>query len=225
MVIPYTILARMVSVNPCKLLIADDHPLFRSALSLAIREQWPAASIIEAGSFSGLEASIGEHTDLDIVLLDLGMPGAIGFSSLAYLRGERSDLPVVVISASEHPRTVRRAQQFGAAGFIPKSSSIVQMQQAIGVVLEGGEWFPDHSVGKDEGDARLVVKLAQLTPQQLRVLMCVGNGLLNKQIAAELGTAENTIKVHITTILRKLECQNRIQLALLVKTLEVFGPN
>lgn len=211
-----------MSSNLRKLLIADDHPLFRSALSLAIGAQWPAAAIIEAGSFSSLEAAIGEHPDLDIVLLDLSMPGAIGFSSLAYLRGERADLPVVVISASEHPRTVQRARQFGAAGFIPKSSPIAQIQEVIGLVLEGGEWFPDHRIDKDEDDARLAVRLAQLTPQQLRVLMCVGDGLLNKQIAAELGTAENTIKVHMTTILRKLDCQNRTQLALLVKTLEVF---
>ena len=211
-----------MSSNLRKLLIADDHPLFRSALSLAIRAQWPGAAIVEAGSFSGLETAIGEHPELDIVLLDLGMPGAIGFSSLAYLRGERADLPVIVISASEHPRTVQRAQQFGAAGFIPKSSPIPQIQEAIGLVLEGGEWFPDHRIDKDEHDARLAARLAQLTPQQLRVLMCVGEGLLNKQIAAELGTAENTIKVHMTTILRKLDCQNRTQLALLVKTLEVF---
>jgi DNA-binding NarL/FixJ family response regulator len=207
-------------MEAAKLLIADDHPLFRAALALAIRELSPDTRIVEASSFASLEAAIAANPDVELVLLDLTMPGAMGFSSLVYLRGERPEVPVVVVSANDHPRTVRRAQQFGAAGFISKSAPMSEMHQAIGTVMEGGEWFPAPKAGKSEADARLAAQLAQLTPQQLRVLMYVAEGLLNKQIAYKLGAAENTVKVHVTAILRKLECHGRTQLAVLVKGLE-----
>ena len=127
---------------------------------------------------------------------------------------------MLVVSANDHPRTVRRAQQFGAAGFLSKSTPLPEMQRAISAVLNGGEWFPAAKAERSEADARLASRLAQLTPQQLRVLMYLADGLLNKQIAFALGVAENTIKVHVTAILRKLECHSRTQLALLVKSLE-----
>lgn len=211
-------------MEAAKLLIADDHPLFRAALSLAIRELSPATPIVEASSFASLESAIAANPDVELVLLDLTMPGAMGFSSLVYLRGERPQVPVVVVSANDHPRTVRRAQQFGAAGFISKSAPVPEMQQAIRTVMDGGEWFPAARAGRSEEDARLAAQLAQLTPQQFRVLMYVADGLLNKQIAYKLGTAENTVKVHVTAILRKLECHGRTQLAVLVKGLEPEAP-
>ena len=207
-------------MEAAKLLIADDHPLFRAALSLAVRELSAATQIVEASSFASLESAIAAHAEVELVLLDLTMPGAMGFSALVYLRSERPQMPVVVVSANDHPRTVRRAQQFGAAGFISKSAPVAEMQQAIRTVMEGGEWFPADRAGRSEADAQLAARLAQLTPQQFRVLMYVADGLLNKQIAFELGAAENTVKVHVTAILRKLGCHSRTQLALLVKGLE-----
>ncbi len=207
-------------MDAVQVLIADDHPLFRAALGLALRELNSGVRIVEAHSFASLESAIAANPDLELVLLDLSMPGAMGFSALVYLRGERPQLPVVVVSANDQPRTVRRAQQFGAAGFISKSAPVPEMQQAIAAVMEGGEWFPAAKAGKSEADARLAAQLAQLTPQQFRVLMCVADGLLNKQIAYQLGTAENTVKVHVTALLRKLECHGRTQLAVLVKGLE-----
>ena len=154
------------------------------------------------------------------MLLDLTMPGARGFSTLLHVRGEYPEIPVVIISSNDHPRVIRRAQQFGAAGFIPKSAPAEDIAGAIEAVLEGGSWFPPMAAERSEADADLAARLAQLTPQQFRVLLCLADGLLNKQIAHELGLAENTVKVHVTAILKKLECYSRTQAAVLVKSLE-----
>jgi DNA-binding NarL/FixJ family response regulator len=206
--------------GPLTFLIADDHPLFRGAVRYALQERWPQAQVLEAESFTSLEAAINAHSSIDLVLLDLNMPGAQGFSSLIYLRSERPAVPVVIVSADDHPRTVRRAQQFGALGFVPKSLPAGRLQEAIGRVMDGGDWFPAMAAEKSEQDAQLAAQLAQLTPQQLRVLMCMADGMLNKQIAHGLGLAENTVKVHVTAVLRKLDCHSRTQAALLVKSLE-----
>ncbi|MFZ4286544.1 LuxR C-terminal-related transcriptional regulator [Variovorax sp. HJSM1_2] len=202
------------------LLVADDHPLFRAAVIHVLRQSLPTLCVWEAASAATLRSALQEHADIELVLLDLAMPGAHGFSSLLHVRGEYPDIPVVVISSNEHPRVVRRAQQFGAAGFIPKSAPAETMGEAIRTVLEGGNWFQPMAAERSEADAQLAARLAQLTPQQFRVLLCLADGLLNKQIAHELGLAENTVKVHITAILKKLECYSRTQAAVLVKSLE-----
>lgn len=205
------------------ILVADDHPLFRAAVLHALREAMPQAEIVEASSGVSLGHALLAHPEADLVLLDLTMPGAHGFSVLLHVRGERPEVPVVVISSNEHPRVVRRAQQFGAAGFIPKSAPAETIGRAVALVLEGGTWFPPLTAERSEADAKLAGRLAQLTPQQFRVLLCLAEGLLNKQIAHQLGLAENTVKVHITAILKKLECHSRTQAALLVKALEPEG--
>lgn len=206
--------------HPMKLVIADDHPLFRSAIVHALGELTAGRPPVEASSLRSLEEAVRAHPDVDLVLLDLHMPGARGFSSLVFLRGERPELPVIIISSNAHPRTVRRAEQFGAAGFVPKSAPVAQMLDAVRQVMAGGIWFPEQAAETSESDARLAAQLAQLTPQQVRVLMCIADGLLNKQIAYELGLAENTVKVHVTAILRKLNCYSRTQAAVLVRSLE-----
>ncbi len=207
------------------ILVADDHPLFRTAVIHALREALPGATVAEAASAASLgQSSLDARPDTDLVLLDLTMPGAHGFSALLHVRGEHPEVPVVVISSNEHPRVIRRAQQFGAAGFIPKSSPAETIGEAVAAVLEGGAWFPPLTAERSEQDAALAARLAQLTPQQFRVLLCLADGLLNKQIAHELGLAENTVKVHVTAILKKLECHSRTQAAVLVKSLEPEGP-
>lgn len=206
------------------ILVADDHPLFRAAVIHALREALPGATVVEAASAAGLGQALDARPDADLVLLDLTMPGAHGFSALLHVRGEHPEVPVVVISSNEHPRVIRRAQQFGAAGFIPKSSPADTIGAAVTAVLDGGAWFPPLTVERSEQDAALAARLAQLTPQQFRVLLCLADGLLNKQIAHELGLAENTVKVHVTAILKKLECHSRTQAAVLVKSLEPEGP-
>lgn len=205
---------------PPTLLVADDHPLFRAALIQVLHERFAPLQTLEAASAATLGQALQDHPDVELVLLDLAMPGARGFSALLHVRGEYPQVPVVVISSNDHPRVIRRAQQFGAAGFIPKSAPAEDMGAAIRAVLDGGSWFPPMAAERSEADAALAAKLAQLTPQQFRVLLCLADGLLNKQIAHELGLAENTVKVHVTAILKKLECYSRTQAAVLVKSLE-----
>lgn len=202
------------------LLVADDHPLFRAAVLHVLHDSLPHYRTLEAASAQSLGGVLQEHPEIELVLLDLSMPGARGFSSLLHVRGEYPDIPVVIISSNDHPRVIRRAQQFGAAGFIPKSSSAEDIGRAVHSVLDGGSWFPPMAAERSEADAELAARLAQLTPQQFRVLLCIADGLLNKQIAFELGLAENTVKVHVTAILKKLECYSRTQAAVLVKSLE-----
>ncbi|MBB6561229.1 DNA-binding NarL/FixJ family response regulator [Acidovorax soli] len=202
------------------LLVADDHPLFRTAVLHVLRERLPQFRTLEAASAATLGTALQEHPEVELVLLDLSMPGARGFSALLHVRGEYPELPVVIISSNDHPRVIRRAQQFGAVGFIPKSAPAEAMGAAIEAVLAGDSWFPPMAAERSEADAELAARLAQLTPQQFRVLLYLADGLLNKQIAAEMGLAENTVKVHVTAVLRKLACHSRTQAAVLVKGLE-----
>lgn len=204
-----------------RILVADDHPMFRAALRYTLGETLPGVTIVEVSSQSALEAAVAGGDDFDLAMLDLMMPGAMGFSSLVYLRGERPELPIIIISSNEHPRTIRRAQQFGAAAFVPKSASVDVLREALMAVQAGGEWFPAQKAERNEADATLADRLAQLTPQQLRVLMRLADGLLNKQIAHELALAENTVKIHVTAVLRKLGCHSRTQAAVLVKGLSL----
>jgi len=205
------------------ILIADDHPLLRSAVVQSLRQSLPLAQVREVASAEALAEALDAHPDVDLVLLDLTMPGAHGFSALLHVRGSHPDIPVVILSSNDHPRVIRRAQQFGAAGFIPKSAPAETIGEAVQAVLDGGLWFPAMAAERSEADALLASRLAQLTPQQFRVLLCLADGLLNKQIAYELGLAENTVKVHVTAILKKLECHSRTQAAVLVKALEPEG--
>ncbi|KRA79323.1 LuxR family transcriptional regulator [Lysobacter sp. Root667] len=204
-----------------RLLIADDHPMFRAALRHALAAIAHGAQIAEVASRSALEAAVAGGEPFDLAMLDLTMPGAMGFSSLVYLRGERPEVPVLIVSSDDHPRTIRRAQQFGAAGFVSKSAPAEALHEAVTTVLAGGLWFPPQQAERNEADAQLAERLAQLTPQQLRVLMRMADGLLNKQIAHELSLAENTVKIHVTAVLRKLGCHSRTQAAVLVKGLSL----
>lgn len=203
-----------------KVLVADDHALVREAVMLALQDATAPRQIVEASSFSTLATALQTHPDVALVLLDLTMPGARGFSSLVHLRGEYPALPVVVLSSNDQPKVIRRAQQFGAAGFISKSSRLGGIREAVNRVLDGDCWFPPLLAERSAADAELAERLALLTPAQLRVLWSMADGLLNKQIAADLGMAENTVKVHVTAVLKKLGCNSRTQAALLVKALE-----
>ncbi|MET0256891.1 MAG: response regulator transcription factor [Luteibacter sp.] len=203
------------------LLIADDHPMFRGALLHALAEPLRHGKALEAASHSAMEAVLASGEPVDLVLLDLTMPGAMGFSSLLWLRGEHPDIPVLVVSSNDHPRNVRRAQQFGAAGFVSKSAPAEVLRDAVAEVMKGGTAFVGTRAERSDEDARLAARLARLTPAQFRVLMLIAEGLLNKQIAAELGLAENTVKIHVTAVLSKLECRSRTQAAVLVRSLDI----
>ncbi|MDG1583026.1 response regulator transcription factor ErdR [Pseudomonas sp. GOM6] len=207
-----------------EILIADDHPLFRSALQQALTLGLGSdVRLVEASSIAELEACLAEKADWDLVLLDLNMPGAYGFSGLVLLRGQYPQVPVVMISAQEEAAVVARAREFGASGFIPKSSPLETIQQAVRQVLDGEVWWPPQAFEaisvSDEAKAASA-GLASLTPQQFRVLTMVCDGLLNKQIAFELNVSEATIKAHVTAIFRKLGVRTRTQAALLLQQME-----
>lgn len=202
------------------ILIADDHPLFREALKGCVARLLPHACILEADSAEALFAIADLHPDADLLLLDLNMPGAQGFSALVYLRATQPQLPIVIVSAREEPQTVQRAIDHGAAGFIPKSASVAILSNAIDVILGGGEWSPTrHGKGAGVEEIAVARRVCDLTPQQFRVLALLGEGLLNKQIAQALRVSEATIKAHMTAILRKLGASNRTQAVLMVRRL------
>jgi DNA-binding NarL/FixJ family response regulator len=201
-----------------EILIADDHPLFRDALKHALSQAIPDALLLDADSVPALQTLVEAHAQADLLLLDLQMPGANGFSALAYMRGQYPGLPVIVVSGQEEAATVRRAMAHGASGYIPKSASVETIGEAVRRVLDGDIWLPPHltttpgALKPDEVDA--AAHIAELTPQQFRVLGMIAEGMLNKQIAFELGVSEATIKAHMTAIMRKLGVSNRTQVAL-----------
>ena len=204
-------------------IVADDHPLFRHALRQTLEPDFAGARIVEAGTLDEAAAAIEAAVEPDLVLFDLNMPGARGFSGLMYLRAQYPTVPVCVVSAVEDPGAIRRSMALGAAGFVPKSSPPARIREAIGAILDGGTWTPpdvDLDVAAGEDDA-LAARLRSLTPQQLRVLMMMGEGLLNKQIAYELGVSEATVKAHVSAVLQKLNVENRTRAVLAAGRFEI----
>jgi DNA-binding NarL/FixJ family response regulator len=210
------------AMNSQTVIVADDHPLFRGALVQALRQLLPAAAVCEVADFPSLRDAVAADNDVDLVLLDLQMPGAEGFSSLLFLRSEYPDVPVVVVSGREEPGLIRRALDFGASGYIPKSCSFEQMAEGLREVLGGNVWAPPQladAAPAAAGDRDLAQRIASLSPQQYRVFMMLADGRLNKQIAFELGVMEATVKAHMTAILNKLGFIRRTQAALLAQRL------
>jgi len=194
--------------------IADDHPLFRGALREAIAGIGDAPCIVEAGDFESAKTALLGEGDIDLLLLDLAMPGASGLSGLISLHGIQPSLPIVVVSAHDDPVTIRRALELGASGFISKSASMEDIRSAVRTVLDGGIAAPaemDLGEERDPEISNLIRRLQTLTPQQTRVLSMLGEGLLNKQIAYELGVSEATVKAHVSAILQKLSVDSRTQ--------------
>jgi DNA-binding NarL/FixJ family response regulator len=184
------------------------------ALRQAIGSLLPGARVLEANGLDELRQTLGRERDVDLILLDLTMPGVQGFSGLIFLRAQHPQTPVVIVSATEDPVAIRRAVAFGASGFIPKSLDIGRIGEAIRAVLAGDSWTPpdvDLSAGEDRDAADLARRLSTLTPQQVRVLMMLSEGLLNKQIAFELSVSEATVKAHVSAILQKLGVDSRTQ--------------
>jgi len=204
-----------------RLVIADDHPLFRGAMREAISGLLEKVDITEAGTFDDVVELLSG--DVDLVLLDLAMPGVRGFSGLMYMRAQYPSVPVIVVSANDDPAAIRRCMEFGASGFIPKTLGVDTMRAAISRVLSGGVWTPpdvDLSAGADSEAAELMGRMATLTPQQVRVLMMLSEGLLNKQIAYQLGVSEATVKAHVSAILQKLGVESRTQAVIAAAKIE-----
>lgn len=198
-----------------RIVVADDHPLFRAALRSAVDKAAPGAEVVECASLAEAKAAMVAGA-VDLLLLDLKLSDSEGMAGLAAVRAEQPTVPVVVVSASEDAPVVRHALGLGAAGFIPKSSSLPQMVEAIAAILAGDSWAPD----VPEADDDLAGRVASLTPSQLRILEGLKAGRLNKQIAFDLGVSEATIKAHLTSVFRKLGVHNRTQAVILAKSLD-----
>ncbi len=209
-----------------RFIIVDDHPLFRGALGQALSAAFADAEILEAGSLDELTEQLGTAGDIDLILLDLSMPGVHGVSGLIYLRAQHPEVPVVIVSASDDAGTIRQCLDCGASGFIPKSQPVERIREAIRRIIGGEVWLPpdvDLS-GEPTGEsAELVSRLSTLTPQQVRVLMMLGEGLLNKQIAFKLGVSEATIKAHVSAILQKLGVDSRTQAVIAINRIGTPG--
>ena len=210
----------------CAIVIADDHPLVRSAIRQAIADDIADASITEASSLEEAEALLAENRSIDLLLLDLHMPGMRGLTGLCFLRSEFPSVPIAMISASTDPRIIRQAMDYGAAGFIPKSAPVADIRNAVHALLAGNHWLPKMNELPDTAreDAALAARLANLTPQQLRVLTMVSEGKLNKQIAYDLDISEATVKSHVSAILQKLGVNSRTQAVIVANRLAVDDP-
>jgi len=201
-------------MSTAKVIIADDHPLFRAALKQAVVEIFSATEILETDNFDSLLGVVEQTPSLEIVFLDLHMPGNNGFTGLSQLRNHYPDLVVIMVSSDDDAEIMNKAIDLGAAAFIPKSSDLVTITSAINCVLEGEEWLPENthlSVDKAQENnyQKLAKQLSQLTPQQYIVLTYIADGQLNKQIAYDLDIKETTVKKHVSAILAKLEVNNR----------------
>jgi len=220
---------RLLAIQAETVIVADDHPLFRTAIKEALEAEQGQTKFLEASSFESLQELVDRNKDVDLVLLDLHMPGVSGFAGLVYLCKRYPSVPVVIISANEDPVVIQRAIAHGAAGFIPKSSSIDTITGAIASVLMGEIWTPGSTQsdlpGNNVSEMELADRMSQLTPQQFKVLMMMSQGLLNKQIAFELTVSEATIKAHVTAIMNKLGVNNRTQAVLAASQLSVLNPD
>ncbi len=197
-----------------KILIADDHPLFRGALRQALSGVAGELQVIEAGDFNEAKSIAVGTEELDLILLDLRMPGASGLSGLVSLRGIGPNVPIIVVTASDDGETIRRSLELGASGFISKSASLDEIRDGVEKVLAGELCVPEQIELGSEVDPEisdLINKLKALTPQQTRVLSMLAEGLLNKQIAYELSVSEATIKAHVSAVLQKLGVDSRTQ--------------
>ena len=207
--------------------VADDHPLFRNALLEVIRQHYPDADIGESRDLDGTITALENNQEIDLLLLDLHMPGSQDLFGLITVREKFPGVPVAIISADEDVDTISRAMGHGASGYIPKSCSPQVIYQAIHSILDGNKWVPDDvrknlkPVTSEEKD--LAARIATLTPQQYRVLCYLREGWLNKQIGYELGITEATIKAHITAVFRKLGTTNRTQAVIMLSKMSLQG--
>lgn len=208
-----------------RFLIIDDHPLFREALHSAVSMAYPKVETIEATTVAEALDTLKSGEPFDLALLDLNIPGVQGFDGLLQIRTSHPRLPVVIVSGHEDSRIISQALSYGAAGFIPKSSRKADLASAIRDVMEGAVYVPQSyqpqpGAARDEDRSDLIRRLATLTPQQMRVLNMLRQGLLNKQIAYELQVGETTVKAHVSEILRKLHVYSRTQAVIEVSRLD-----
>lgn len=208
-----------------KILIADDHPLFREALRGALQSNFAGASYLESDSFNSTLNALRRHRNVSLLLLDLDMPGCDNYYGLLRLRQSFAKLPIVVVSATEDVATIADTIEFGANGFIPKTTPSAVMVSALNQVLAGETWVPPaiaesiKLVSSDKVD--IADKVRELTPKQFSVLRLVKQGLTNKDIANHLNVTEATIKAHVSGLFKRLEVKSRTQILVAIDKLNL----
>ncbi len=209
------------------LLIADDHPLYRDALRGALSSSLTGLQLLEAADLAATVDTLENH-DVDLLLLDLHMPGSQDLFGLLHIRKLFPDVPVAVVSGTEDPLIISKIVGVGALGFIPKTASSSDIANAVSAILDGDIWLPDALDGKieevDEAFSKLADQVSSLTPSQYKVLCYMRDGLLNKQIGYNLDIAEATVKAHVTAIFKKLGINNRTQAVLIASQLDLEPP-
>lgn len=208
-----------------QVLIIDDHPLFREALSAAVSQAYPTVRSKEVSNIEDALRVLESDRDYDIALLDLNIPGVHGFEGLLQLRALHPRLPILVVSGLENEQIIDEAITYGAAGFLPKSLGREVLATAINSIMAGDVYVPEGLLSNNDSDsgsakADIIERLLSLTPQQLRVLFMLREGLLNKQIAYELDVGATTVKKHVSEILRKLRVHSRTQAVIEVSKLD-----
>lgn len=206
-------------------LIADDHPLFREALQAALNPFFDDMKIIESDSLPSTLKAIKNHPEIDLILLDLNMPGSDNYYGLTSVIDKSANTPVIVVSASDNEESVNIAMHYGARGYIPKTFNSRKMAHVIMTVLDGGIFIPEKyidKIGVNAPDLMTSIEYVKgLTPKQLRVLRCLKEGKMNKQIAEELFVTEATVKAHISSIFKKFNVSSRTQVVLLVDKIDL----
>ena len=197
-------------------LVIDDHPLFRAALELALTKATIKPENIHSRSSISQSLEAMQSKTYALTLLDLNLSDSIDFEGFSKIRAADENMPIIIVSATESPIAFSTAKSLGAAGYIPKSNDLGDITKAIETVLAGETSFPKYALGSDE-DTDAAAKLKSLTPAQHRVMSCLSDGLLNKQIAFEMGISEATVKAHMTAIFRKLGANNRTQALLIFR--------
>ena len=210
-------------VQPDKIIIADDHPLFRQALLETLKGKFTETQWFEAQTIEALEQHLQQQGDTDLLLLDLNIPGAHGFNTLIHVRNHYPQIPVAVVSAHEDHETIAQAMEYGANGFIPKSTPIETIIEGIEAILIGDVWLPEsyQLAQADHDNSDIAERVASLTQQQYKILMMFAQGMLNKQIAYDLNVSEATIKAHATAVFRKLNVRNRTQAVIAISQLDI----
>lgn len=203
-------------------LIAEDHPLYRDAIINLIQKAFAEIEVIEAHCLNDLQDVVSKKNHFDFVLLDLNIPGVYGFSGLLFLQGQLPKTPIIVISANESNEIIKKAYSYGAAAFVPKSSSTNKIIDAITKAINGEKTVINIDANEEyEEDIKIYNNIKNLSPRQFEILIMLTDGLLNKQIAAELNLSISTVKCHISAIIKTLGVRTRTHAALIAKKLDV----
>ena len=202
-----------------KILVVDDHALFRQGLAMLLNELYPDSEILEAATSAEALASAEQNPDVRLVLLDLKLEDGTGFETLEKLSGSLANAAVTIVSASEDSKNISRSYKAGAKGYIVKSSTSDVLRHALPLILAGETYIPSHAMslltggGTDGTEPSTqnngVTGAPRLTPRQQEILLLMAQGLQNRDIATSLGMLEGTVKVHVKSILQKLGVNNR----------------